>query len=622
MCSIAGIINHAGRDRLAVVERMNLIQCHRGPDAAGVWQDERALLGHRRLSIIDLAGGRQPMAAENAVIVFNGEIYNHRQLRGELEQRGHTFRSASDTEVVLHCYLEYGERLVEKLQGMFALGLWDPVRRRLLLVRDRVGQKPLFYFRHGDELVFASEIAALRQHPEFPDELDPGAISDFLSLQYIPPHRCAYAQVKKLPPGSILTFDADSGESVICPYWRVDFSVKNTAITFDQAAEETRRLVTEAVRKRLMADVPSGVFLSGGLDSAIISGLAAQLRRPERTAAFTVTFAEKAYDEQAAAELSGSFIARQTGGALECFQRRVGLADFELLKKLLVRCGEPFADASILPTYLLAEFAREKITMALSGDGADEVFGGYERYAAMDLARFLRLPRPCFALLANCFPDRGERTRSGRLRRFLKMLDESSLRRYFALLDRCPPELKLRLFGEQLEEAVFFDSAAALELPAPTAADRIERCLENDLERYLPGDILPKVDTASMAASLEVRNPFLDHELIEFAATLPRHFKLCGRSRKHVLKAAFADAVPPEIRHGRKRGFGVPVGDYLRRQWNAPARELLFDGKLIAESWIAERPLNRLWALHCAGKRDYSYLLFNLVALSLFLDEQ
>lgn len=624
MCSIAGIINAANREAgLAAIERMNRAQAHRGPDDSGVWSDAHAVFGHRRLSIIDLAGGHQPMGSPDGQIqiVFNGEIYNHCQLRDYLQARGHHFRTAGDTEVILHLYLEYGAACPEHLHGMFAFGIWDAGKKQLLLARDRIGQKPLIYFQKKHKLVFASEFAALREEPDFPSELNPAAISDFLSLQYVPAAESVYTEVKKLPPAGRLIFDAATGESRIERYWRADYGRKNTAITFEDAAAETRRLLTAAVKKRLMAEVPSGAFLSGGLDSAIIATLMTELRRPERTSAFTVAFDHPDYDESREAEISFNQINRLTGDALDQHWKTVQPENFALLRKLSRHYGEPFADASMLPTALLCEFAREQATVILSGDGADEVFAGYERYLVMKYAgRFRFVPPRLFGLFASGVPDRGERTSSGRFRRLLKVLANPAGRRYFSILDRCPPELKQMLAGERLRDAAESDSAAALTLTEYSARNEVERCMETDLERYLPGDILPKVDIASMASGLEVRNPFLDHELVEFAASLPLDFKQCGRSRKHILKAAFADLIAPEILNVRKRGFGVPVGDWLRGGWSAPAREALFTGRLLADGWIDPARLETIWRAHGRGERDYSYLLFNLIVLALFLD--
>ncbi len=622
MCSIAGIINPAEPESArSTVIAMNCAQQHRGPDSSGIFFDGTVALGHRRLSIIALDSGAQPMDNEDHSLhlVFNGEIYNFSRLREELMQKGHVFRTDSDTEVILHLYEEYGEKLAEKLEGMFAFALWDVPRRKVLLGRDRLGQKPLLYFRRGRKLVFASEMAALRCDPDFPSELDPAAISDFLSLQYVPSPRSAYRQVEKLPPAHTLWFDVDSGKVKQRRFWDPDYLDKND-LRFDAAAAWTRELVSRAVQKRLMADVPSGVFLSGGLDSAVVAMLAAKLRLPDPTCGFTIGFADPAYDERSGARLMAAQISRLTGGAFEHFEKEVDAGDFGLLRKLAGHFGEPYADASMLPTYLLAQFAREKATMVLSGDGADEVFGGYERYIAMRLAaQFDHVPlamrQGLLRRIARALPDAGERTRSGRMRRFLLLAAEPVENRYAELLNRCPAELKRKLAGDALRPGLH-----DYRFPVYASCDPVERWLETDLHTYLPGDILPKVDIASMAVSLEVRSPFFDHELIEFAAGLPLDYKLRGMNRKRLLKAAFADCIPPEIRQGRKRGFGIPLAAWLRGRWAEPARDALFGGILIRDGWMNLAALEEIWNQHQSGERDFSYLLFNGIMLSLFLE--
>lgn len=620
MCSIAGIVNFADRDQaLRQLEAMNRAMLHRGPDGGGFFADDTAALGHRRLSIIGLATGGQPMGNEDGSIqvVFNGEIYNHLELRARLEARGHVFKTASDTEVLVHLYEECGEDFVPQLAGMFSFALWDSRHRRLFAARDRAGQKPFLYFVHGKKLVFASEFAALESLPDFPGELDPAAIGDFLSLQYIPVEKSVYHEVKKLAPGCQLSFDAASGELKTRRYWTLDFNTKLDC-SFDQAAGEVRRLVTEAVRKRLMSEVPSGVFLSGGLDSAIVAALMTELRLPERTAGFTIGFDDHRYDERDGAADMAREINLRSNGAFDHHVKVVDPGNFELVRKLARHYGEPFADGSMLPTHLLASFAREKVTMALSGDAADEVFAGYERYLAMRFAARFGSLRPLFELGAKLVPDRGERTFAGRLRRFSRVAATPAGERYAALLDRCPMELKMRLAGEKLRPHL----APLAGFNRRTATDAVEQFLEIDFDTYLPGDILVKVDIATMASSLEVRNPFLDHQLVEYAASLPLEFKLCGRSRKHILKAAFADLLPAETLAGRKRGFGIPLASWLRGRWRDVAAELLFEGKLAVSGYFQAEVIEELWREHQSGRRDHSYILWNLVILSLFLDRR
>ena len=628
MCGIAGIINHhADPEAGRILSAMNQAQAHRGPDDSGTYLDDEVAPGHRRLSIIDLSGGHQPIFNEDNTIgiVLNGEIYNYRRLREELEGRGHRFRTGTDAEVVVHLYEEYDSECVSMLDGMFAFAVYNRKKRRVLLARDRLGKKPLLYFMTGDTLVFASEFSALQCHPAMPRELDCDSISDFLSLQYIPSPNTVYRNVRKLPPAHLLELRCADGTVSIRSYWHLDYSLKQE-LPFEEAAGEVRRLVEKAVAKRLMADVPCGVFLSGGLDSTIVAGLMAKLRAPAETDAFTIGFEDKRYDERHRAAEAACSINTFTGGALRHFEQVVNPCDFPLLEKLLAHYGEPYADASMLPTYLLSRFARERVTVALGGDGADEVFSGYERYLAMRYAARVdlfpvALRRPFFQFLTTLLPDNGERSRTGRFRRMFAALGSSSENRYFNLLNRCPASVKRTLFGERLRGALAHDSGDTFEAIRweMTAPDQVERCSEFDLQSYLPGDILSKVDIASMAVGLEVRSPFLDREVVEFAARLPEHYKMPGRSRKHILKAAFAEQVPESIRNHAKRGFGIPLAAWLRGAWREPARETLFDGALISGGYINAKPLTTLWLAHQSGRRDFSYILWNLLVLSLFL---
>lgn len=623
MCSISGIIQPVSMaSAVPVAEAMNQAQFHRGPDGGGIWHDETAVLAHRRLAIIDLAGGAQPMTNEDGTLhlVFNGEIYNHIQLRERLIRAGHQFRTFCDTEVLLHLYEEKGDNFVQELDGMFAFALWDALRRKLLLGRDRAGQKPLHYFLKNGTLVFASELAALRCHPEFPAELSAAAMADFLSLQYIPSPHTIYREVRKLPPATLMRFFPDSGRVELDKYWHLDFSQKCN-MTFAEAKERLRELVAEAVRKRLMSDVPLGVFLSGGVDSAIVAAVTAKLCAPEPLRLFTIGFEDGLYDERGNAQETFDWLRSHGRENVEHFVKTFPTNDFGEIRRLLEHFGEPFADASMLATALLSRFTREKVTVALSGDGADELFAGYDRYLAIRLRKLSFLPerwqRWFFQKLANLLPDSGERTLVGRLRRLCRMLAANRSNAYFSILDRCPLQLKHSLAGERLREMQ--DSARVFDLPF-TAKDQVEQCLEADFQLYLENDILPKVDRTSMAASLEVRNPFLDRELVEFAATLPLSFKLHGTQKKYILREAFVDCLPPAVSAGRKRGFGLPIGHLLRNEWRTPACEALFSSKLYEDGWISRPVAEQLWKNHQDGVNDNSYILFDIIILNIFLE--
>jgi asparagine synthase (glutamine-hydrolysing) len=369
-----------------------------------------------------------------------------------------------------------------------------------------------------------------------------------------------------------------------------------------------------------MSEVPLSVFLSGGVDSAIIAAVVAKLSAPETVRLFTIGFDDGVYDERCNAQGTFDWLRCHGCGNVEHFVKTFPENDFGEIQRLLGHFGEPFADASMLPTLLLSHFAREKVTVALSGDGADELFGGYDRYLAIRLRRLSILPekwqRWFFRKMAECLPDTGERTLAGRLRRFCGMLATNRSHAYFSILDRCPPQLKHDLAGERLRESE--NASCLFDLPF-TAKDQVEQCLEADFRLYLENDILPKVDRTSMAASLEVRNPFLDRELVEFAATLPLSFKLHGTRKKYILREAFADCLPPAVFSGRKRGFGVPIGQLLRNEWRDSAREVLFARKFYEDGWLSRPAVEQLWNEHQKGLHDYSYILFNLVILSLFL---
>ncbi len=630
MCGITGIINHHAFPAVErLIREMADAQAHRGPDDDGYFIDDDVAFGHRRLAVISPETGHQPIFNEDGTVVaiLNGEIYNHLELRRELQQKGHRFTTESDTETLVHLYEEFGYSFVSQLQGMFAFAIYDRHNHHLLLARDRLGQKPLFYFMSNDTLVFASELSGLLAHPAMVKELDMTAIGDYLSLLYIPEPKTVYRHVHRLPPGCTMTFSIDDPQPIIQPYWRLDFSRKTQQINFQDAVKQLRGLVENAVRKRMLADVPLGVFLSGGLDSAIITAVAAKIRASEGIDAYTIGFADTAYDERAEARDTAAAISRLPGVNLRHHELEVTPDDFDILQKLIRHFGQPFADASMLPTFLLSQFTRTGLTVALSGDGADEIFGGYERYIAMRMFHSLRrlpsLTQYIYKALAAILPDSGERTFCGRLRRFSSLLSQPKENAYFSLLDRCPTPIRHQIFGPRLHEfsnnntLPFADFEKTL-----TATDFTERCSELDIHTYLPGDVLTKVDIASMACSLEVRSPFLDHELVEFAAALPWDFKLHGNDRKRILKAAFADLLPHEIMNRRKRGFGVPLAAWLRTTWRKQAEEALFDGPLFSEGFVERDPLLKIWNDHQSSRSDWSYLLWTLLMLSLFLEKQ
>ena len=629
MCAITGIINFDSSSPVReYIKEMTDAVLHRGPDDCGFFFDDRVALGHRRLSVIDIDGGKQPMYNENrdVVVILNGEIYNYRELRLELEAKGHEFSSESDTEVIVHLYEEMGRQFVPLLNGMFAFALYDMRKKVVLIGRDRLGQKPLLYFQKDRQLVFASELSALEKHPDMPQELDVNSVSDYLSLQYVPGSATIYRNVRRLAPGHTLEYHIDEKNVTQRSYWHAVYTFKSSELSFEEAAEELRRRVENAVERRLVSDVPLGAFLSGGVDSSIITSLTARKLGGLPCKAFSIGFADPRYDERNHAR---SFVKYLSDCKLniEHYEKQVNPCDFDLLKKICGHFGEPYADASMLPTAQLCSFAREKVTVALSGDGADELFGGYERYHAMRLfsavsSAPLRVRKLTFGTIQRLLPDSGERTVCGRARRFFRLLSSSTPERaYFDLLDRAPREVKRRLFKTKCPEIYRHDSSEVFRRAFRTLSGQNEHelCSELDIMTYLPGDILPKVDITSMAYALEVRSPFLDRDVAEFAARLPWEYKQYKGERKRILKQAFGDIVPAEVFERPKRGFGVPVASWLRTSWKDQAYDTLFNGKLVS-MYVDESALLQVWKQHLNKIHDWSYLLWSLLVLELFLN--
>ncbi|MDD5727832.1 MAG: asparagine synthase (glutamine-hydrolyzing) [Victivallales bacterium] len=630
MCGIAGIVNGSGKRTEELIHKMTDAIWYRGPDDSGYLIDDRLALGHRRLSIIDLANGHQPMfnADKSVAVVFNGEIYNYRALKAGLEKEGVVFKTNCDTEVLVYMYEKYGRDFIGKLNGMFAFCIYDVRRGKLLLARDRMGQKPLVYFHNGKKFCFCSVLRGLKEHPDMPAEYNYQAIHDYLSLQYVPSPYTVYRGVFKLPPGHFLEYDITAGTMKVEAYWEVDFSPQSKAsrLSFNNARMQLRELLTGAVRKRLMSDVPYGVFLSGGLDSCIVTGLMMKLCG-HSVKAFTIGFNEKNYDERAYAEIAAQFYNYNSQFPLEYYVKVIDPRDFDVLRKLVRHYGEPFSDASMLPTYYLSAFTRENVTVALSGDGADELFAGYERYLVMRYSRYcdfipLAMRRVMFGMPARLFPGRGERSLMGRMQRTLDSIASPSDQRYINIISRFNEILKKKLYGERFNDFNFCPTAEVISslYNDAGAEHEIEKIMETDLKSYLPGDILTKVDIASMASSLEVRSPFMDHEVVEFAASLPLKYKQFRVSRKHILKEAFADFIPPAVLTRRKKGFGVPLSDWFRNVWRDELRQHLLEGRLITDGFFRKEVIEQLLSEHDARKADRSYPLWSLLILELFLE--
>ncbi|MPZ17078.1 MAG: asparagine synthase (glutamine-hydrolyzing) [Luteitalea sp.] len=626
MCGIAGAVTLTGKPPGEPLEPMLERERHRGPDDEGVWADAWCRLGHKRLAIIDLSpAGRQPLSNRQGSvwITFNGEIYNFQTLRRELEQDGYVFRTRTDTEVILSAYEKWGLDCLTRLRGMFAFALWDAPRRRLLLARDRVGKKPLFYTTAGGRLLFASELQSLLADPAVPRTVDLPAIDTYLSWGYVPAPQTAFENVFKLPPAHYLTLTLTPAGPVtrLERYWSLGYQAK-LRLSEAEAAEALRDTLTEAVRLRMISDVPLGAFLSGGIDSSLIVGLMAGLSSgPVKT--FSIGFEEADYNELVHARR----VATRFGtDHHEFIVKPDALA---ILPKLVRHFGEPFADASAIPTYYVSEMTRRHVTVALTGDGGDESFAGYQRYLASRLAaRIQRVPglamtaRAAGGLLPS---SRDFKNRWQRASRFLTALTESPAERYGRWVGGSTGHFteadKVQLYRNRMWAAL--DGRRPVDWMASlfaTAADLdpVDAAMAVDVAAYLPFDLLVKVDITSMANSLEARSPLLDHEVMELAARLPVAFKLRGRVSKYLLRRAFADVLPPENMARGKMGFGVPVGQWLR----GPLQGLLAD-TLIAEPTLLRDCFNtaavqQLVTAHLEGRADHGFRLWNLLMLELW----
>ncbi len=619
MCGIAGILSLAPDRPIEAGELATLAEplAHRGPDDEGRYVDpqRRCGLAFRRLAIIDLAGGRQPLANEDetAWVVFNGEIYNFPALRRELEARGHRFRTHSDTETIVHLYEEHGAGCLERLHGMFALALWDARRGTLLLARDRFGKKPLTYVTHAGRLYFASEAKALLALPGLPRELDPRSLHRYLLFQYVPAPHSIFRGFRQLPPGYRVTWTAGRPAAAAPePYYRL--APAPFRGTYADARAQLGPLLTAAVEKRLIADVPLGAFLSGGIDSSIVVGLMRRLGvAPLRT--FTIGFPDARYDETAYARQ----VARHF--ASEHHEHIVTPAAREVLDTLAYHFDEPLADSSAIPTYYVSRYTRQSVTVALTGDGGDEAFGGYDRYrAARIAARADALPRFLRALLAGAaglLPHHRPRTWTNRAYRFLRGLAGTPAERYRAWVQIFAPETLAALYRPAVAAALAprepLDWFAELYDGAPGNA--AERAARADYASYLPYDLLTKVDRASMACSLECRCPFLDHVLVEFALSLPTAWRVDARGGKRILKDWARDLLPPDVLTRGKMGFGVPVGAWFRGELADLLRgTVLAPDGLCARMFDAAR-LRAFTEAHISGRSNHEHPLWSLLML-------
>jgi asparagine synthase (glutamine-hydrolysing) len=635
MCGICGAVWTEPNGALAVESLQAMMDrlVHRGPDDAGAYRDNHAALGFRRLSIIDLAGGHQPLSNEDGTVwtVFNGEIYNYPALRRRLEAKGHTLRSSGDSEVLVHLYEDEGTRMFRLLRGMFALAIWDAPRRTLVLARDRMGQKPLIYRHDGRRLVFASELKALLALPEaeLPRRLDPMALDLYLNYGYVPQPRTMLEGTCKLPPAHYAVWH--DGALAIERYWHPDWN-RQRERPVEEDIEELRATLADAVREQMIADVPLGAFLSGGIDSTIIVGLMQQASsRPVQT--FAIGFPDPAYNETHFAELA----ARHLGTEHQTFI--VEPQAWETLPALAWQFDEPFADSSALPTWYVARETRRAVTVALTGDAGDELFGGYDRYRALALTElFHRLPdgprRVLGGTMVRVLPrSTRSKTRLRGLQRLVEHITEPAEARYLGWMTTFDEAGRLTLYSDDqldalasaastLDDPTQADPAALLSRAFAAAArrDRVTRAMVADLLTYLPGDLLAKVDLASMAHSLECRGPFLDHRVVELAAAMPLERKIrlrSGRS-KVVLKQAFADLLPPPIPTRAKMGFGVPISRWFRDDLKDELRSVLLDPICLNRGLFRPETVRDLVDEHVDGRREHSFRLWALLMLELW----
>ncbi|QDV39715.1 asparagine synthase (glutamine-hydrolyzing) [Tautonia plasticadhaerens] len=622
MCGIAGLI-YADRDRPVdpvALKAMGDAIAHRGPDAEGFLVEPGVGLVHRRLSIIDLSGGDQPIGNEDGSVqvVFNGEIYNYRDIHRELEGRGHRFRTRSDTEVLVHLYEELGDRLVDRLRGMFAFALWDRPRGKLLLARDRLGIKPLYVYRDGEKVLFGSELKAILAHgPGLDIAVDPEALEDYLAFGFVPGPRSILKGIEKLPPAHVLEARTVPWGQHRRRYWALDFEPDDRP-TPEQWQEAIRAKVDEAVRAHLVADVPVGAFLSGGLDSSVVVALGAD-GSPEPPRTFSIGFLEEAFSELPyARQVADRFGTRHS-------EQVVTPDAAELLDELAFYFDEPFADASAVPTFLVSRLARRGVKVVLSGDGGDEAFGGYARYRhdLREAAVRGMLPgwfrRSTLGPLARAWPKADWLPRPLRAKMALTNLALEPDRAYANSLSLCRPPLRRRLMARDLAAALGgHDPASAIRAPfaAAPAGDPLAAMLSADVAVILPDDFLVKVDRASMAHGLEVRPPLLDHELMELAARIPSRWKVRSGEGKWIFKRAFEDRLPSVAVHRRKQGFEIPVDDWLRGPLRALFESSVLDPRARVADLIDQPVAGRLFSHHCSGAGRHGNVLWSLLVLA------
>ena len=620
MCGICGVVSFEPDHSIdrSILQKMNDTIRHRGPDDEGYYQDPRASLGMRRLSIIDLLTGHQPISNENGDIwvIYNGEIYNFQPVRAELEARGHRFKTQTDTEIIVHAYEEYGDDCIKHFNGMFAIALWDARRCRLLLARDHMGIKPLYYWVGPDRLVFGSELKALAAHPDVPRRVNLAAIDLFLSLEYIPSPLTIYEDVFKLPPGHLLVLE--NGRTKLSPFWEVP--LEPIGQSEDECAEVLAGLMKEAVRMRLISDVPLGAFLSGGIDSSGVVGYMSQLSStPVET--FSIGFQDATYNELPYAEA----VARHFGTHHRFEVLNPDVAS--LAEQLVQHHDEPFADTSIFPTYLVSKLARQHVKVALSGDGGDELFAGYDTYVAERLSRYYsKLPdvmrtslMPAFASMLPPQP-----AKKGTINKVKRMIEGASMdpslqhTRWMIFMSEWDKDA---LYQTDLKQTLQQGSTAAFfegHFQKARSFDRLAQQQYVDIKTYLADDILTKVDRMSMAVSLEARVPLLDHRIAEFALNLPPQMKLDGSRTKVILRRALKRLVPDLVLEKPKEGFSIPMKHWLGTSLKPMMMDLLSTETVQKRGYFQPRVVSAWIQDHLQGRANHAHRLWALMVLELW----
>lgn len=619
MCGICGIYNLNGEPvDSALLARMNNTMTHRGPDDEGYFLDGAVGLGHRRLSIIDLNTGHQPLFNEDGkiAVVFNGEIYNFQEIRTDLETRGHIFSTHTDTEVIVHSYEEWGTDCVDRFRGMFAFAVWDGRKRQLLLARDRLGIKPLYYFFDNKRLVFSSELKAIIENREVPHTLNMEALSDYLSLGYVPAPKTIFHGIKKLAPGHIFLLDRETAHEK--KYWDIEF-IPDSTITEDQWCDLILDTLDESIRLRRISDVPLGAFLSGGIDSSLVVAIMAKLSK-STVITNSVGFTLESYNELHHAKATSLLL------KTDHHEYTVSPSAVEVVNQLSWHFDEPFADASAIPTYYVSQMTRENVKVALSGDGGDENFAGYRRYFFDSLENRIRdflpdlLRTSLVGTMAKCYPKADWLPQVFRAKTLLTNISMDPVSAYFNSMSHFLSPMKRNLLSEDTKKALEgYDSSEVFRTyyNACSSQDPLSRTQYVDIKTYLADDILTKVDRASMAHSLEVRVPLLDHKFVELAARIPSNLKLNGRVSKYLLKKAGSRLLPQNILNRKKMGFSIPVGQWLKSDLKPMFEETVFNSAS-KRGLFNEQFVKQLWKKHCSGSGDFTQPLWTLFCFELW----